>query len=74
MTKKELMNKYADTLAKIEVANPKEDGTTYDMGVCLDMLISDYTSKCLGETPRYIFDGIEEFDFEEFGKDYKTIE
>ena len=73
-TRKDLILKYTDTLAKIEKANPKDDGSTYDAGVCFDMLVSDYTSHVVGAEPRYTFEGIEEFDWDAFGEDYGKLE
>lgn len=73
LTRKDLILKYTDTLAKIEKDNPKEDGTPYDQGVCLDMLISDYTSHKVGTEPRYKFEGIDEFDWDAFGEDYAKL-
>jgi len=73
MDRREMQEKYKLTLAEIEKANPKEDGSTYDMGVCLDMLISDYKSMEEGKEPAYKFDGMDKFEWQEFGKDYKAM-
>lgn len=72
--KMELMEKYKDTLAAIEKANPKkEDGTPYDMSVTFDMLVADYKAKTGGQELPYAFEGADTFDWAEFGKEYGAL-
>lgn len=72
--KMELMEKYKETLALIEKANPKkEDGTTYDMGVCFEMLIADFKAVQGKQEIPYPFEGSGEFDWDAFGKEYEAL-
>ena len=67
------MEEYKTTLGEIEVANPRKDGTTYDMGVCFDMLIADYNRVKEGKKIDYPFADSDKFDWEQFGADLKEI-
>lgn len=69
----EMQEKYKDTLAQIEVANPKKDGTTYDMGVCFDMLVADSKNVAEGKPIEFPFADSGNFDWEQFGADLKEI-
>ena len=71
--KKELAEKYLETLKALEVKNTKEDKTPYDMGVLFDMLVADYKAIASGQELPYQFDGSEDFDWTEFGKEYAGI-
>lgn len=73
MTRRELMEKYKDTLAAIEVANPKSNGETYDMDVCLDMLKADLKAIRIGQEMPYPFEGVADFDWETFESDYNAL-
>lgn len=68
--RKELAEKYIDTLKALEVKNKKGDGTPYDMGVLFDMLVADLKAHDGGQKLPYQFEGIEDFDWETFGKEY----
>ena len=71
--KMELIEAYKDVLAEIEKANPKKDGTKYDMGVCFDMLIDDYKAHKNGKAIEYKFNDSETFDWDKFGKELETL-
>ena len=73
MTRKELIRKYATAIAAVTLANPKEDGTMYDMGVGLDMLVSDMNSIKEGKEPAYKFEGMDAFDWTAFEADYNQL-
>ena len=47
--------------------------TTYDMGVCFDMLIADYNRVKEGKKIDYPFADSDKFDWEQFGADLKEI-
>lgn len=74
MTRKEMIQKYATAIAAVTLANPKEDGTMYDMGVGLDLLISDMNSIKAGNEPAYPFEGMDAFDWTAFETDYNTLD
>ena len=73
--KKALIEKYTDTLALIEKANPKkEDGSTpYDMSITFEMLKADYKATVGGQELPYAFEGSDSFDWQKFGEELKAI-
>lgn len=73
MTRRELQEKYVEEIKAIEVANPKESGETYDMDVCLDMLIADMKANAIGQEVPYPFEGEEGFDYVQFAVDYESL-
>ncbi len=75
MKRKEMIEKYKETLAGISKANPFPDnGNHPDLGVAIDMLIYEYQVRA-GERERTdTYGGIpEDFDWVGFGIDYQTM-
>lgn len=61
-----LGEKYKEVIGKVA------DKNGVDVGVGLDMVISDYHQKKMGGTTKYVTDWSDE-QWEEFGKDYEEV-